>query len=219
MNRCTTWWLSKKNRDLAWIEPEATPDGVRLRVVSHHRHGSAPASPKLGRGSTFACSRCGGLLSEAYLVGQGAAGNPGLRMTAVVTDKGGERIYREPEDKDLAAATVERPEIQDLDLPNIPRWFSGPRFGFTSQGDGYTPRQLALLSVLTDEIAGIPQQVRSDGGSEHWGCSHNNVARAVRGERRDRVVVADKVAPARNGPGEKRPRPRPKAPSPVLTCR
>lgn len=164
----TTWWLSKKNQDLAWIEPEATPDGVRLRVVSHQRHGSAPESPKLGRGSTFACSRCGGLLSEAYLVGQGASGNLGLRMTAVVTDKGGERIYREPEDKDLTAATVERPEIQDLDLPNIPRWFSGPRFGFTSQGDGYTPRQLALLSVLTDEIADIPRQVRSDGGSENW---------------------------------------------------
>lgn len=161
----STWWLSKKAGDLAWIAPEPSTDGVELRVIAHQRHGSAPASPKLGRGASFACARCHGVLSEEYLIEQGQAGRLGLRMTAVVEDKGGERIYREPRPDDVAAAQVPRPEIQDLDLPNIPRWFSGPRFGIATQGAGYTARQLALLVSLTGEVAAVHDQVLRDGGT------------------------------------------------------
>lgn len=164
----TSWWLSTKRNDLAWIEPQPENGVIRLRVVANQQTGTAPPSPKTGRGASFTCCQCGGILTEAHLIEAGRQGRLGLRMTAVAVESQGRRTYREPTEADVAAADVPPAEVQDIALPDIPRWFSGPRFGLNSQAAGYTPRQLALLAALSDEVAELPELVKADGGTPEW---------------------------------------------------
>ena len=81
---------------------------------------------------------------------QGSSGNIGLRLVAVVSDVDGQRTYRSPRasEERLALDVPDVDDFPEIPLPDIPRWFSGPRFGVKSQADLYTPRQLLMLSVL-----------------------------------------------------------------------
>lgn len=166
----TSWWVSQRKGFLAWIEPRVEAGNVMLDVISGRLEGSAPEPPKLGRGASFACLGCGSVLTEDTIIAQGLAGELGTRMTCVAYERGGVRGYRAPDVADtLAAASVpgvdDFPEIQ---LPNNPRWFSGPRFGFNRQSDLYTPRQLMTLAVFADLVAALPERVKADGGTEAW---------------------------------------------------
>lgn len=164
----TSWWISKKKNALAWVEPKVVDGRVVLTVVSDRRAGSAPESPKTGRGASFQCVSCRGVVDEKSLMKQGAEGSLGLRLMAVAAERDGRRIYREPtaeeQDAPLSAPTVD--DLPELRLPDIPRWFSGPRFGFNSQADLYTSRQLLTLAVFTDLVSEVHEEVLSDGGSK-----------------------------------------------------
>lgn len=160
----TSWWLSKKKNDLAWIEPTVVDGHVELAVVSGQPFGTAPESPKTGRGASFQCVACKGLVDENTLMQPGALG---LRLMAVAAEQGGRRIYRAAHagEQETAMSVPVVDDLPELRLPDIPRWFSGPRFGFNTQADLYTPRQLLTLTVFSDLVSDIHEEVRSDGGS------------------------------------------------------
>lgn len=164
----TSWWLSKKNADLAWTEPRIENGNVVLAVVSGQTHGTAPESPKNGRG-TFACLKCGATLDEKYLRSQGKCGGLGIRMTAVVAEVEGKRIYREPASSDLVAAesVATLPGIADTQLVG---WATKnvPLYGIDTWDKLYTPRQLLTLSTFADLVGAVHQQVLDDGGTPDW---------------------------------------------------
>ncbi|PSL51416.1 putative DNA methylase [Saccharothrix carnea] len=166
----TSWWLSKKAGERAWIEPSVQDGQLVLRVISGQRAGEAPEPPKVGRGAAFVCVACPGVLDEAYVAAEGSAGRMGLRMTAVIVEKEGRRHHRAPSQDEIdAAASV--PAIEDfpnIPLPNIPRWFSGPRFGLKHQADLYTRRQLLTLTTFAELVAQVHERVMKDGGSRDW---------------------------------------------------
>lgn len=167
----TSWWLSKRKDDLAWIEPTLVDGQIGLRVVTHRRSGGPPEPPKLGRGASFACLGCASVIKEEYVAAEGRAGRLGLRMTCVVAkDAEDRRVYRGPTGREEAAALAAAPvaDFPEIQLPDIPRWFSGPRFGLCTQADQYLPRQLQILSVTADAIAQIRDEVMADGGSPQW---------------------------------------------------
>lgn len=164
----TSWWLSKRPGDLAWVEPKVENGVVTLLVATGARHAAAPVSPKTGRGATFACVACSGLLDAKTLIEQGARGAIGQRLMAVVAQRAGRRIYRAatPEEQRVALSVPEVTDLPDLRLPDIPRWFSGPRFGFATQAALYTPRQLLTLTTFSDLVSEVHQEVLNDGGSD-----------------------------------------------------
>jgi putative DNA methylase len=91
-------------------------------------------------------------------------------MTSVAAEKNGRRIFRCPTDDEVEAAR-RVPEVADspmLPLPDNPRWFSGPRFGLTTQADLYTPRQLLALTTFADLVADTHAEVVADGGTRQW---------------------------------------------------
>jgi putative DNA methylase len=162
-------WISKKKGDLAWFEPVTDGDTRSLRVVSGQQKGDAPDSPKIGRGANFQCLYCGNAVSEDWLITEGKAGRISDRLGCVVTERAGRRHYRSPTQIEVQAAEVDYPDnFPTVPLPDIPRWFSGPRFGFTTQRDLYAPRQIAVLDSFADSIADVFGRVRSDGGSDEW---------------------------------------------------
>lgn len=163
----TSWWLSRKPGERAWIVPSVKDGNVELDVVCDQRSGEPSASPKTGRGANFNCVGCSSLLNEDWVIGQGKSGAIGLRMTAVVAEVNRRRVYRAPTGEEIAAADLVAPveDLADIDLPDNPRWFSGPRFGFDSLLQQYTVRQTRTLAVFADLVKGVHEEVLADGGS------------------------------------------------------
>lgn len=169
----TSWWLSKKKGDLAWVEPVLADGEIDLKVVSGRHSGEAPAAPKAGHGSTFNCVACGGLLTDAYLQSVGANDGLGLRMTAVAVDRGGKRVYRAVTDADREAASRASAEdiageVGRISLGPANQYTSPPRYGIRNQSDLYTPRQLLKLATFADLVAETHAVVVEDGGSAAW---------------------------------------------------
>lgn len=166
----TSWWLSKKKGDLAWIQPRVEGGVVHLDVVAGRRQGGPPESPKVGRGASFACLGCGSVVDEGSVIDQGLRGELGLRMTCVAVERNRKRTYRQPTTEDvLICDTI--PSVEDfpeIRLPDNPRWFSSPRFGFVTQRDIYTPRQLLTLTTVADLVAETHDSIVSDGGTKRW---------------------------------------------------
>lgn len=165
-----SWWLSKKKGNSAWIEPRMVDGALDLDVVVEQREGRPPLPPKSGRGSAFSCLGCEQVMNEAWVTSEGMKGRIGYRMTAVAVEAGGQRTFRQPTSEDIAAAqrvpeVVDPPEVS---LPDNPRWFSGPRFGISTQKDLYTPRQLLVLDTFARLVAATHAEVIRDGGTRHW---------------------------------------------------
>lgn len=164
----TSWWMSRQNGNLAWIEPRMVDGELQLEVISGRQQGRPPEPPKVGRGANFACLNCGNVIDESEIASQGISGGLGLRMTAVIAEVGKRRIYRQPTADEIAAASS-TPCVDDLPevaLPDIPRWFSGPRFGIKTYTDLYTPRQLFSMTTFADLVAQVSDEVLKDGGDE-----------------------------------------------------
>lgn len=160
----TSWWLSKRSGNLAWIAPEVTDGSVHLAVVQGKATGQAPPPPKASRGAAFTCIGCGGTISERDLEAQ----TLGLRLTAVVEDERGRRTFRPPTPEEESQAAHVMPDIGPI--PDVPVGDGGTRrrFGLTNQADLYTPRQLATLSTFADRVAELVDKVVSDGGSPEY---------------------------------------------------
>jgi putative DNA methylase len=165
-------WISKKKGDLAWFEPVTNGNNRGLRVVSGQLNGDAPDSPKVGRGANFQCLYCGNAVSEEWLIAEGKAGRIADRLVCVVTQRANKRHYRSPTEAEIRGASVDYPDdFPTVPLPDIPRWFSGPRFGFTTQRDLYGPRQIAVLDSFANAIADTFDRVQADGGSDDWAAA------------------------------------------------
>lgn len=166
----TSWWLSKKKGDLAWIQPRMGDGVVHLDVVSGMRAGGPPDPPKVGRGALFVCVGCGQTLDEKTVIDQGTRGELGLRLTCSVVVQGKKRVYRSPTSGEIDALSnvPSIDDFPDIRLPDNPRWFSGPRFGYSTQADLYTPRQLLTLTTLADLVAAVHGHVLEDGGTKEW---------------------------------------------------
>ncbi|MGC0142589.1 DUF1156 domain-containing protein [Pseudactinotalea sp. Z1732] len=165
----TSWWLSKKKGDLAWIEPSVDEGVVAIKVVSNQRSGGPTEATKSARGATFRCLGCSNPVKDTDLDKQVRAGGLGLRMTAVVAEAAGRRYYREPTQEEVVAA--QSVDLSGVDVPDsVPASDGGSRnrFGLATQADLYLPRQMLTLSVMSDLIRSTRSRVMDDGGDEQW---------------------------------------------------
>jgi putative DNA methylase len=164
----TSWWLSKKAGELAWITPTIIDGRVQLTTSQHQSSGGPPDAPKAGRG-TFACIACGGALADDYLKHQGVADRLGVRMTAVVSEVDGKRTYRDPLPSEvLAAESTAQGEVFGVPLAVDTRSMWCSLYGIDTWDKLYIPRQLMALSAFAGLVAGVKEQVLSDGGKPEW---------------------------------------------------
>ncbi|MGY2084861.1 DUF1156 domain-containing protein [Blastococcus sp. SYSU DS0539] len=166
----TSWSLSKKKDAFAWIQPSVRDGVVHLDVVTGMRYDGTPDAPKAGRGASFTCLGCRSVIKEDYVASEGQTGGLGLRMTCVVANRDQARVHRAPTVEDVRAAeqVPAVDDFPDLALPNIARWFSGPRFGLRTQADQYTRRQLQILAATADAVAAVHERLLSDGADKTW---------------------------------------------------
>lgn len=166
----TSWWLSRKKGDYAWIEPAVVNGQVILKVCQTPRGPSVLTPPKAGRGATFNCLGCGQPISEAEIRQFGLDNKLGLRITAVAVETSNGRLYREPTSDEIdAAGRAEVPEnLPEVSLGPANQYVAPPRYGLTTFHDLYTPRQLVLLSTFSDLVAEIRDEIVSEGGATEW---------------------------------------------------
>jgi len=169
----TSWWLSKKKGDLAWIEPHVEGRMVRLQVRTGERLGEAPASPKVGRGASFECVNCQGTITETEVQSLGTRGELGIRMTAVVVSTEHGRVYRAPSEEEIRIAMqVPRPsDLPEISLGEANQYIAPPRFGLRTQLDLYTNRQLVVLRTFADLVADSYRRILEDGSSPDWAAA------------------------------------------------
>lgn len=166
----TSWWLSRKPGELAWIQPRVQSGTIELDVVSDRSSGGPPPAPKSGRGAAFECLACGDVISGDEVKRQGIAGQLGLRMTAVTVDMGSRRSYRSPTLAEIEAAQIADLDRAGLDVPivNDPRSMWCVQYGVDSWDKLYTSRQLLVLATFADLVAKTHGEVIDDGGTKEW---------------------------------------------------
>lgn len=165
----TSYWLSKKRGDLAWIEPTIQGSKIHLIVRSGQSAGEPLPSPKIGDG-VFACVACSSVLDGPYLRDQGKRGFLGLRMTAVAVEENGMRTYRDATELDLTA--IESLVASDS-LPEVPINVQGQGirvglYGMETWDSIFTARQLMMLDTFADLVSATHARVIADGGSTAW---------------------------------------------------
>lgn len=175
----SSFWLSKKSGNQAWIEPIVDSGEYYFEV----RYGK-PKEPdkiakgtKRGRGANFECIVSGSPMTPAWIKGQGCAGKMNSRLMAVVAEGLRGRLYLSPTDgmEEIAqqAQPTWRPEQQ---MPTNPRWFSPPDYGMETYGSLFTPRQLTALTTFSDLIAEAMEKVREDAVASDMADSDNGIS-------------------------------------------
>lgn len=136
-----------------WAEPMAEGDQVRFRI---HEGPCPPGkeSNKIGsNGARFRCLVCGEITTDEYIKKMGAAHGVSAEMMAVVTNTGGKKSFFAPNETQRAAADVApQADVPPGAIPANAHWFSPPSYGITEYAELFTPRQMRMLSTLSDLV-------------------------------------------------------------------
>lgn len=147
-----------------WAEPEL--EGTHLRFRVHQ--GSCPAEKETNKhgskGAKFICPHCGHITQDEDVIQAGKQDQLNIRLMAVAVQTKQGRIFLAPDDRQIQAAACEMPKnIPTGYISHNARWFSPPRFGFTTFASLFTPRQMLLLTALCSQLSLLIDEVEHDG--------------------------------------------------------
>ncbi|MBR3354623.1 MAG: DUF1156 domain-containing protein [Oscillospiraceae bacterium] len=179
----STFVLSKKKNNEAWVKPIPEGDHVRFEVQT----GKCPKeyeSYKQGRSAVFKCPCCGEITTDDYVKARGKAGEIGSQLMAVIAEGKRGKIYLTPDENQFLAAQVSRPEeYPSGSMPENPRWFSPPGFGMTEYSDLFTNRQLTALLTFSDLVTEARQKAEQDAVSAGMPNDHISISEGGSGAR------------------------------------
>ena len=176
MPLASSFVLSKKKGNEAWIKPVIDGDNIRFEV----QKGKCPKefeSFKMGRGALFKCLCCGEVTTDTYMKQMGKEKKLGFQMMAVIVEGSHGRMYLTPDEEQRTTAGIGRPEYYpDGTMPTNPRWFSPPAFGMTEYSDIFTNRQLTALSTFSSLVSEAQTLVTKDALSSGIHEDYNSLA-------------------------------------------
>ncbi|WP_296697117.1 DUF1156 domain-containing protein [Thiocapsa sp. UBA6158] len=168
----TSFLLSTKEGKKAWVEPvidAAASDGWRFEVragkLTKAEEERLKTGTKAGRGTHFTCVVTGAAIAPDHARQEGEAGRIGARLMAVVAEGVRGRVYLSPTSTHERAATSAEPsDVTGLyvEMPDNPRWFSPPGYGFKTFAALFTPRQLMTLTTFSDLVADAREKACAD---------------------------------------------------------
>ena len=179
MPLASTFVLSKKKGNEAWVKPIPEGNKIRFEVQS----GKCPKeyeSFKIGRSALFKCPCCGEVTTDAYVKQHGKAHELGCQLMAVVGEGKHGRIYLSPDAEQAVAANIPAPESYPSGvMPENPRWFSPPAFGMTEYSDLFTNRQLTALTTFSALVA--EAQAKAEADAVAAGVTNDHIALSAGG--------------------------------------
>lgn len=163
----STYWLSTKGDNLAWIEPvvdrAAGTYRFEIRTGTPKDKATIKAGTKLGRGAKFKCLLSGQPINDGHIKSEGQAGHLGSRLLAVVAEIKRGRVYLpvtpDQEEKAIPPIPADVPtEELAIDPRNI--WCLG--YGLKRFDQLFTSRQLTALTFLSDAVREIRAEIVRD---------------------------------------------------------
>ena len=160
----TTFWLSKKKGNKAWIEPVVNKANKTVQFEVKTGDGAPPEPTKIGRGSRFRCLVCHQDSPEEHIKNESMKGQIDAQLMAIIAEGKRGRIYLSPlkeHEKIAKSANPDRtPEIEmNRDNTNL---VSGRGYGFFIWADLFTQRQLTVLSTFSDLISEVKEKVETE---------------------------------------------------------
>lgn len=160
-------WLSKRKGEERWLDPIVEAGAVRFEIGKGKA--TPPPATKVGRGAKFRCLVCGEVTPPKHISSEAVAGRMGTQLMAVVSDRPGGRHYLAS--REVPAVEVVPPdEVPDLDLVGKAK-NDLKTYGFATQADLYTARQLHALGAFADAVAAVPAWVRADGADADYAAT------------------------------------------------
>jgi putative DNA methylase len=161
----STFLLSAKAGKEVYVEPVIVGDSYHFLV----KNGKPLDLEKVKNGTKLSKGAFRCLMSETpfkydYIDNEANAGRMGKRLMAVVAEGTRGRIYLSPTQEYEEIANDAKPAWRP-EAPCRGTWGSnaqGRRYGFNTFGDYFTPRQLVVLSTLSDLIAEAREKIRND---------------------------------------------------------
>lgn len=152
--------LTKKKGREAYIQPIFNDKSIAYEV----REGkSVPEPSKLARGAKFRCIRCGEAASPEHIKNESASGRMGAVLMAVVAEGKNGRIYLKPDDAQIQAATVERPDnCPTGELSEDRRAIWTPIYGLDTIDKLFTNRQLQAMVTFSELVSEAQAKVTAD---------------------------------------------------------
>jgi putative DNA methylase len=159
----TSFVLSNKSGNEAYVEPIIKNDKYRFSVKSGIPPDTAKLGTKLARGANFKCILSNAPIEQSHVCKEGNAGRLGEKLMAIVAEGVRGRVYLTPTDEQEKIARSATPQwIPELAMPENPRWFSPPIYGFKTYGQIFTARQLVALTTLSDLVQEAVTKCRND---------------------------------------------------------
>lgn len=162
----STFWLSSKRGNEAWLEPvvdrAAGTWRFVVRIGAPKDRAVVKAGTKIGR-ATFRCLLTGDTIEDDYIKAQGKAGRMGVRLVAIVADAGRGRVYLPATEEHEAIAQRAKPQWKPEG--SVPERLTGGTcapYGFAQWGDLFTPRQLTAMVTLSDLVREVREDVQRD---------------------------------------------------------
>ncbi|MDR1538598.1 MAG: DUF1156 domain-containing protein [Clostridiales bacterium] len=157
MPLASSFELSKKKGKEAYVQPII--EGTNIRYEVKYGKG-APEPTKTARGAKFKCVACGESSTPEHIKNEALADRMGAALMAIVAESSNGRLYLSPNEEHSKATEVEKPsDYPSGEMPTNPRWFTPPQYGLTNYNQLFTNRQLATLSIFSDLVSDVREQV------------------------------------------------------------
>ena len=157
----SSFWLSKKKGQKAWVEPIVDRVNKRVQFVVKRGDGIPPEGTVDRRGAR--CIVCGESVQFKHIRAEGKAGRMEQQLMAIVAEGNRERIYLNLDDEHVAIANQVNPQgVPETDLPEKALSFNVQLYGMTQHQDLFTQRQLTALTTFSDLVSEVRKQVKND---------------------------------------------------------
>ncbi|MEZ2144787.1 DUF1156 domain-containing protein [Bradyrhizobium sp. DN5] len=158
----STFVLSSKEGQQAYIEPIVNRDSYRFSVKIGKPSARAKDGAKLGRGS-FQCVLSQAPISADYVKQEANAGRMGTRLMAVVAEGDRRRVYLPPSQEQETVAANANPDWRpDLPFAHNSRHMTPWAYGLDNFGALFTQRQIVALTTFSDLVTEVRDKIVED---------------------------------------------------------
>ena len=160
----TTFWLSKRQGNKAWIDPVVDKANKTVQFEVKMGDGTPPDPTKIGRGARFRCLVCHQDSPAEHIKNESMEGRMDAQLMAIVAEGQNGQIYLSPLEEHEKIAQSAKPNwVPEVEMNrDTSTLVSGRGYGFFTWADLFTQRQLTALSTFSDLVTDAREKVLTD---------------------------------------------------------
>ncbi|WP_241976803.1 DUF1156 domain-containing protein [Cryobacterium sp. TMT2-4] len=159
-----SWWLGKKKGKEAYVVATVTDGKVQYSIGHDPKFSPTSSNDGTVTRTGAHCFSCAAAVDLAYIRNEGHEGRLGAALMAMVAEGHRSRTYLAPDELQRSMAEVPAPpDLPKGALPEKALGFRVQAYGMANFSDLFTNRQLVALTVISDLVSEVREQVIQDG--------------------------------------------------------